>query len=80
MPEITVYTRTTCAPCRALKTWLTNKGIPYKEQSVDDDPTIMDMLIEKTGYMMVPVTKIGERYIPGANIASINNLLLDNQA
>lgn len=75
MPEVTVYTRNTCAPCKMLKTWLTNKGITYKEKSVDDDPSLMDEIIQKTGYMMVPVTQIGEQYVAGANIPFISQLL-----
>lgn len=76
MPQVTVYSRTSCAPCKMLKIWLTNKGIPFVERNVDEDPSLMDQIVEKTGFRMVPVTQIGEQYIAGANIPSISKLLV----
>lgn len=76
MPEITVYTRSTCAPCKMLKQWLDNKGVHYDERNVDMDPTLANEIIENTGFMMVPCTKVGNQYVSGLNIASISKLLM----
>ena len=73
---VQIYTRTTCAPCRVVKTWLQKKGVRYEELNVDDNPELMAEVIEKTGLMMVPVTVIGEKFVSGMNIARLSELLV----
>lgn len=79
--SVTVYTRTTCPPCRALKHWLKTKGIEFSEKNVDDSPELMDEVIQKSGLQMVPVTLVDDKVISGFNIgaimSAINNAAFD---
>jgi len=65
---VEIYTRATCAPCKMMKAYMTNKGIDYVEKDVDADPSLMDKVIELSGRMMVPVTVVGEKVISVFNI------------
>lgn len=76
MPAVKVYTRTTCGPCRTLKYWLQSKGVPFTEINVDDDPKLMDEVIAKSGYQMVPMIEVGEKCISGLNLPLLSNLLM----
>lgn len=77
MPAVTVYTRTTCGPCRTLKHWLKLKNVPFTEINVDDDPRLMDEVIAKSGYQMVPMIDVGgEVIISGLNLPLLSNLLM----
>jgi len=73
---VKIYTRTTCAPCRMVKTWLQKKGVNYEELNVDEKPELMDEVIRKTGLMMVPVILVGENHVQGANFARLSELLM----
>lgn len=75
---VTVYTRSTCAPCKMLKAWLSNKQINYEEKNVDDDPKLVDKIIELTGRMMVPVAVVGDQVIQGFNIGAVSSALAGN--
>ena len=78
MPEITIYTRTTCAPCRAVKHWLKSKGFVYTEKNVDEDPSHIDMVLKQTGMQMVPVTIVNGETVLGLNLSRLSQLLVDN--
>lgn len=73
--KVTVYTRTTCGPCRTLKYWLKNKNINYTEKNVDQDKNYTDELLKLTGFQIVPVVVIGNEHVMGVNIGRINELL-----
>jgi len=75
MSQVTVYTRTTCGPCRTLKYWLKNKNINYTEKNVDQDKNYTDELLKLTGFQIVPVVVIGNEHVMGVNIGRINELL-----
>jgi glutaredoxin 3 len=76
MPEVTVFTRTTCGPCRTVKYYLEKQGIPFLEKNVDADPSLMNEIIERTGFMQVPTIKINEYFVSGANLPLISKLLM----
>ena len=73
--SVTVYTRTTCAPCRMVKTFLQKKGVKYEEVNVDENPERAAEAFEKSGFQMVPVTVIGDRVISGMNIPLLSEIL-----
>lgn len=81
MPKkITVFTRPTCAPCRALKNYLQRKGIVYSEVNVDETPEAQASLISMSGRSMVPMTVIvkqddSQEVISGLNLAQINSAI-----
>lgn len=74
MKEVFVYSRSTCAPCKTLKVWLTRKGIAYTELNVDD-PAVEDELLGFTGMVLLPTVVIGDKIIKGLNISQINQAL-----
>lgn len=73
--SVTVYTKTTCAPCRALKHWLKLKQIEFVEKNVED-ATVLDEMVKKTGFMSVPQTVVGDRVISGPNFSLLSELLM----
>lgn len=73
---VTLYTKTTCAPCRGLKAWLARKGIAYTEVCADNDPTVYDKVVQLSGYQQFPCIVIGETVVSGANIGLISKLLM----
>lgn len=69
MPEIVIYTKTTCPYCIRAKQILNSKGVNFTEI---DMPTISDeertALAEKTNnYRTVPQIFIGEKFIGGCD-------------
>lgn len=77
MPQkpITVYTKTSCPPCRALKMFLNKKNIDYDEKNVEEHPHLVEEMIRKTGMLSVPQTVIGETVVSGPHFSRINELL-----
>lgn len=78
--EITVYTRTTCAPCRMLKQWLKNKELNYNEVNVDDNPVEGQKAYELSGFSIVPLTVItkkddSQQVIAGLNFSALAALI-----
>ena len=73
--SVVIYTRTTCAPCKMMKAYMTNKNISFDEKDVDADPTLMEKVIQLSGRMMVPVTVVGETVISGFNIGALVSAL-----
>lgn len=73
---VTVYTRTTCAPCRMVKTFLQRKGVQYEEKNLDDNPELATEAFEKSGFTMVPIIVVGERVVSGMNLPLLSELLM----
>lgn len=73
---VKIYTRTTCAPCRAVKQWLSNKGVSYEEVNVDDNPSFIDEIIKRTGVMQVPMILVDDTAISGMNFALLSKTLM----
>lgn len=63
---VTVYTRTGCATCRALKEFLSEKGVPYEEKDIALDSIAAEELATLTqGAATAPVTLIGKKVVVG---------------
>jgi len=73
---ITVYTKTTCAPCQTLKYWLKSKNVQYEEKNLDKNPELLSELVDKTGMMMVPVVQIGDEIIQGLNLPLLSQKIV----
>ncbi|MCG5103926.1 glutaredoxin family protein [Oceanobacillus alkalisoli] len=63
--NITVYTTTQCPYCKMVKDFLNEKDIPFKEVNVENDPAMMQKVVEQTGQMGVPQTEINGKWILG---------------
>jgi len=63
---VTVYTRSGCETCRALKSFLSEKGVPFEEKDIVQDPIAADELATLTqGAATAPVVVIGEKVVVG---------------
>jgi glutaredoxin 3 len=58
MKSIKIFSTKTCAFCHAEKEYLKSKSIAYQEILVDEDPSQVSVLLEKSGTMGVPFTII----------------------
>lgn len=78
--EIKVFTRPTCAPCKMLKTYLSYKGLPYKEVNVDEDENAQAEAYNLSGRSMVPLTVVTQddgtkKIISGYNLGELSQLI-----
>jgi len=71
MPEVKIYTRKTCGPCKAVKFWLSRKNVPYTEIDVDQEPEAMTHVIQRSGFQQVPMIEVGDSVISGGNIGAL---------
>lgn len=74
--DITIFTRTTCAPCHAVKKFLRNKNVAFNEVNVDENPEAQKEAMAITGYSIVPLTIItkidgSKNVITGMNFSDL---------
>jgi glutaredoxin len=63
---VTVYTRTGCATCEAVKAFLSEKGVPFEEKDIALDTVAADELATLTqGAATAPVVVIGKKVVVG---------------
>jgi glutaredoxin 3 len=65
MARIEMYTTAWCGYCHRAKTLLHQKGLPYEEIRVDEQPGFRARLQERTGGWTVPQIVIDDRPIGG---------------
>jgi len=65
MSRVRLYTTRWCGYCVRAKTLLTDRGIPFEEVYLDDDPAFRQKLFELTGGWTVPQITIDEQPIGG---------------
>lgn len=57
MRTITIYSRPSCQPCKAIKRWWDRNGVTYNEVNVEESPADLEA-IKALGYERVPVTVV----------------------
>jgi mycoredoxin len=63
MDEITMYSTSWCGDCRRAKRFLKERGIPFAEVNIDEDPDAEDLVLSvNEGRRKVPTMKVGERF------------------
>jgi glutaredoxin 3 len=65
MPRIRIYTTRWCGYCVRAKALLEQRGIPYEEVSLDDDPNFRQTVFDLTGRWTVPQILIDDEPIGG---------------
>ncbi|MGE5558013.1 MAG: glutaredoxin family protein [Bacillota bacterium] len=75
MPEVTVYTTPACPWCNRVKSYLSDKGISYREIDVAAEPEQARRMVEKTGQRTVPVIEIGDDVVIGFDRERLEELL-----
>jgi glutaredoxin 3 len=63
--RIQVYSTAWCGFCERAKALLDERGIPYEEIRVDDDPAFRAKLLDLTGHWTVPQIIIDGKPIGG---------------
>lgn len=68
MPEITIYTKSTCGYCQAAKHLLRTKNAAFNEISVDGDSAAQEKMAERAGgSWTVPQIFIGSTHVGGCD-------------
>lgn len=65
MKHVTIYSTGLCSYCRSAKELLATYSVEPEEIRVDQDPTKMREMMEKTGKMSVPQIYIEDTLIGG---------------
>ena len=65
MSNITVYHKDYCPYCKAAKSLLTAKGLPFKEIEVTDNAKEFANMVKRSGRRTVPQIFIGDEHIGG---------------
>jgi glutaredoxin-like YruB-family protein len=73
--EVKVYSTPTCTYCYALKSFLNEKNIDFKDIDIAADAEKQEEIVKKTGQMEVPVIEINGEFIVGFNKEKIKGLL-----
>jgi mycoredoxin len=61
---ITMYTTTWCGDCRRVKSFLTHRGIVFREVNIELDAAAEAIVLKANkGKRKVPTLKVGERYV-----------------
>jgi glutaredoxin 3 len=67
MPKVTMYTRTVCPYCDQAKALLKRYGIAIDEINIDNDPSKVAEMIEKSQRRSVPQIFIEDEHIGGCD-------------
>ncbi len=54
MPKVILYTRDLCAFCRHAKALLTSKGVEFEEFNIENDESLQEEVVRKSGRRTVP--------------------------
>lgn len=65
MNAVKIYSADWCPFCNRAKRLLDNKGVPYQEINVDQNPGTREEIMQKTGHKTIPQIFIGEEFIGG---------------
>lgn len=71
---LTVFTRSTCAPCKTVKYYLTKKGVPYIEKNIDEPEAAKEFALV-SDFQMVPLVVSGDNKVQGLNLSALSKLL-----
>ncbi len=66
-PAITLYVTGWCPYCERAKGLLTGKSLVYTEINVDDDATLREEMVARSGRRTVPQIFIGETHVGGCD-------------
>ncbi|MFS0784307.1 glutaredoxin family protein [Bacillus sp. 1P06AnD] len=75
MKEVTVYSMNNCAYCDILKQFLKSQNVSFEEIKVSDQPDIVQMLLNSSGQMGLPQTKIDGQWVVGYHPDAIMKIL-----
>lgn len=75
MPNVKVYSTTTCPWCHRVKDYLKSKNIPFEDIDVADDVEKAKEMVKKSGQTGVPVITVDDEVVIGFDQNKLNKLL-----
>ena len=75
MARVTVYSTPTCPSCHAVKRYLRQRGVPFRDVDVSRDRREAERMVHKSGQTGVPVVEINGQIIVGFDRARIDRAL-----
>ena len=64
MPQIKIYTTSTCSDCRAAKRFLSERNIPYEEINIEDADGAVEIVMQANqGRRSVPTLDFDGRFL-----------------
>lgn len=73
--DVVLYAIDECGACDLLRNLLRERGVPFQEKNVQDDPALQAELKEVAGALKVPVLTIGDEVFKGYNKELVLNEL-----
>jgi len=73
--RVIVFSTPTCPYCQAVKRYLQQRGIPFKDIDVSRDPIAARDMVRRSGQQGVPVIDINGKIIIGFDRAKIDAAL-----
>lgn len=73
--NVTIYGAEWCPPCHTAKAYLKSRDVRFDYINVDKNPEQGRQIAQKTGWMAIPIIKIGEEYILGFDRGKIDAAL-----
>lgn len=74
---VTLYMVPDCDSCDLVRMLLEQRGIPFKERNVDNDPVLQRELRAVSGTSRVPTVLIGEQAMPGFDRVRLQERLVE---
>ena len=63
MEPITIYTTRWCPDCWRTKSFLRERGVPFREVNIEEEEAAEEIVLQaNNGLRKVPTLKVGERY------------------
>lgn len=75
MSQVTVYSTPTCPWCHAVKRYLRQRGVPFRDVDVSRNRREAERMVHKSGQTGVPVVEINGQIIVGFDRARIDRAL-----
>jgi glutaredoxin-like YruB-family protein len=73
--NIVIYSTPNCPICKRAKTYLTKRGIVYKDIDVSVNEETAHEMIHRSGQMGTPVIFVGEQMMLGFNQKKMDDML-----
>ena len=77
--EIKVYGTEACPQCKAVKQYLSAKGVAFENVNLFENTAMQSVLIDK-GFMSIPVIECDGQYIVGFNVKKLEEVLNNGNA
>lgn len=63
MEPIVIYSTVWCPDCRRAKSFMKDRGVPFREVMIEDDPDAEDLVLRVNhGRRKVPTIQVGDRF------------------